>query len=163
MFAGRPGTVVSSIAALLALVAGAIVLTPLALSQSHPLLIRIALILLPLFFLIAFINTNFALILLIFSMLFSPEYQLGGIPGRNIVVRIDDILLFMVFFGWLVRMSVEKDIGLVRISELNRPIAAYIGICLLSSAYGSVIGTNTMLKSFFYILKYSEYFVIFLS
>ena len=42
-------------------------------------------------FFVAFLNINFALVILIFAMLLSPEIPIGGIPGRAVKVRIDDV------------------------------------------------------------------------
>ena len=67
-----------------------------------PLQIPIIVLLTSIVFLIALIKTDIALIILIFSMLLSPELQIGGIRGRTVVLRVDDILLFTVFFGWCV-------------------------------------------------------------
>ena len=40
----------------------------------------------PVIFIIAFTNTDFALFLLIFFMLLSPEFALGDIKGREVVL-----------------------------------------------------------------------------
>jgi O-antigen ligase len=112
-------------------------------------------------FIISFIKTDFALVILIFSMLLSPEVSSGVIPGRSVVIRADDIFLFIVFFGWMAKMAVNKELGFLRMSALNRPVLAYIGICVLSSALGSMRGTTNPFHSLFYLLKYFEYFLIF--
>ena len=61
-------------------------------------------------FVISFINTDAALVILIFSMLLSPELPVGGIRGRVVVLRIDDVFLFVVFLGWLAKMAVNKEL-----------------------------------------------------
>lgn len=114
-----------------------------------------------LLFLISFVNTNFALIILIFSMLFSPEFEIGVIPGRPIIVRLDDLFLGVVFFGWLAKMAINKELGLLRITPINKSIIAYIGICLLSSGIGVLRDTTDFTTTIFYNLKYIEYFLIF--
>ncbi|UCC94342.1 MAG: O-antigen ligase family protein [Candidatus Omnitrophota bacterium] len=114
-----------------------------------------------LLFVISFANTNLALIILIFSMLLSPEFKLGTVPGRDVVVRIDDILLFVVFFGWLAKMAVNKELGLLRTTPLNALIIAYIATCIISTAIGIIAGPVTLSKSFFYILKYLQYFMLY--
>lgn len=115
----------------------------------------------PLIFVIAFTNTDFALIILIFSMLLSPEFSLGGVTGRAVVLRFDDIFLFIVFLGWLTKMAVNKEIGLLKVTAINLPIIAYIFICIVSTSIGILQGTTKLKESFFYILKYIEYFIIF--
>jgi len=114
-----------------------------------------------LIFLISFVNTDFALIVLIFSMLLSPEFQLGHIPGRAVVLRIDDLFIFLVFFGWLAKMAVNKELGLLKTNPLNKPILFYIFICIFSSGIGALRGTNNLKHSIFYLLKYFEYFILF--
>jgi len=112
-------------------------------------------------FFISFINTNFALVILIFSMLFSPEFELGGIPGRAVVLRADDILIFVVLFGWLSKMAVTKQLGLIRTNPINKPIIVYILVCVLATLLGAMQGLVSIKQSFFYLLKYVEYFVLF--
>lgn len=113
-------------------------------------------------FLIAFLKTNLAIGILIFSMLLSPEISVGGgIPGRSVVVRFDDFLIFMLFFGWLARMAVNKELGFIRVTPINKPVLTYIVICLIASFLGIVSGTTDAKNSFFYNLKYIEYFLLF--
>lgn len=112
--------------------------------------------------LISLLKTDFAIIILIFSMLLSPELSAGGgITGRDIVLRIDDIFLFMVFLGWLAKMAINKELGLLRSTLMNRPILFYIAACLFSTGIGTVTGTTNPKEGVFYILKYIEYFMLF--
>ena len=127
------------------------------LSATHQLLFAI----LPLIFLISFLNTNFALSILIISMLLSPGISMGSVPGRSVALRFDDITLFIVFFGWLARMAIHKDLGFLRISPVNRPIAAYIAVCLVSTCFGALANFVNVKYAVFYIIKYVEYFIIF--
>jgi len=143
------------------MVTASIFLTPHMIVPDRSPIFTIAMILMPLLFLLALLNTNFAIIMLIFSMLLSPEYILGGITGRNIMIRLDDIIILMVFCGWMLKMAIHQDLGLTRISSLNKPIGAYILMCVFSSAWGAVAGTTNFLQSTFYVLKYVEYFMIF--
>lgn len=110
---------------------------------------------------ITFVNAEAALIILIFSMLLSPEFSIGGIPGRAVVIRLDDILLMLISFGWLARMAVNKELGLLKKSPATLPILIYIFICVVSSILGSLNGTTNLKHSFFYVLKYIEYFMVF--
>ncbi|GBD96003.1 MAG TPA: hypothetical protein ENG83_15385 [Nitrospirae bacterium] len=112
-------------------------------------------------FIIAFTNTDAALVILIFSMLLSPELPVGGIRGRAVVLRMDDIFLFVVFLGWLAKMAVNKELALSRVTSLNRPILFYILICLLATGLGILQGYTGYKESFFYLLKYFEYFLLF--
>ena len=104
---------------------------------------------LPIIFLIAFFNADIALVILIFSMLLSPEIGLGGIKGRAIVLRVDDIFLLAAFMGWLAKMAVNKELGFLRATQLSRPVLVYIGICIFSSLLGVLQGTNELKNSIF--------------
>jgi O-antigen ligase len=113
-------------------------------------------------FILAFLKTDFALCILIFSMLFSPEIGAGGgVIGRSVVVRAEDLFLVVIFFGWFAKMAVNKELGLVRVNPLNRPIAVYIFACVLSSLLGVWRGGLQFKSSVFYVFKYIEYFLIF--
>ena len=111
--------------------------------------------------LITFLYTDLALIILIFSMLLSPELKLAEVPARAVVVRIDDILLIVVFFTWLAKMAINKELGLFRRTPINGLIVTYIFICIISTIIGILTGGVHPLKSFFYILKYVEYFMLY--
>lgn len=113
------------------------------------------------FFIIAFLNTDIALILIILSMLLSPEIRAGGLSDRNVLVRAEDIFLFVIFFGWLSKMAIKKELGLLKRTPLNTLMLSYIFICLLSSALGIITGNTDFKRSIFYNLKYFEYFLLF--
>lgn len=118
-------------------------------------------ILVPIIFFIAFTNTEFALLLLIFFMLLSPEFSLGGVRGREVVLRIDDILLFVAFFGWLTKMAINKELGFAKVTPLNQPIVIYCFLYLISTLYGVLMGTTRWMTATFYFLKYVEYFLLY--
>ena len=94
-------------------------------------------------------------------MLLSPEIPIAQVPERAVVIRIDDILLIFMFFTWLAKMAINKQLGLLRKTPINRPLAAYIFVYILSTLWGIIQGRVSPLQSFFYILKYTEYFIIF--
>ncbi|MFH1507841.1 MAG: O-antigen ligase family protein [Candidatus Omnitrophota bacterium] len=125
--------------------------------QILPLVILLA----PIVFAITFINTDVALILLIFSMMLSPELKLADVPQRAVVMRVDDILLLVVFFSWLAKMAINKQLALIKNTPLNLPIAAYILIYMFSTGRGIIAGYISPVASSFYILKYIEYFMLF--
>lgn len=111
--------------------------------------------------LITLVNTDLALIILIFSMLLSPEIPIAQVPERAVVVRLDDILLMFMFFTWLAKMSINKELGFLRKTPLNLPIIAYILVYFLSTTLGIAAGKIHPLRSFFYLLKYVEYFMLY--
>lgn len=111
--------------------------------------------------LIAFFKIEYGIYILIFSMLLSPEIKLAEIPGRSVVIRIDDFILITVFFAWIVRLAIKKELGLLKNTQLNLPIILYIIICIAFTLKGIIIGDVKPVKSFFYVLKYIEYFILF--
>jgi O-antigen ligase len=112
-------------------------------------------------FVIAFVRADVALIFLILSMLLSPEFLVGGIPGRSVVIRVDDIFLFVIFFGWLAKMAVNKEFALLNATSLSRSILVYMFICMLASSISLLQGYTKPSASFFYLVKYFEYFFLF--
>ncbi|MFC1804989.1 O-antigen ligase family protein [Candidatus Omnitrophota bacterium] len=110
---------------------------------------------------ITFINTDIALIILIFSMLLSPEIELAGTPQRAVVLRVDDILLIVIFFSWLAKLAINKQLGLFRYTRLNSRISFYILVCVFTTAIGIIVGRVHALQSSFYLLKYIEYFMLY--
>ncbi len=122
---------------------------------------RLAFLLASSIFILAFIKTDIALIILILSMLLSPELPVGGVSGRSVTLRMDDVFLLIVFMGWMARMAVNKEVGLLRIAPLNRPVLVYIFICLMATGLGIMLENADYRKSLLYLLKYFEYFLIF--
>jgi O-antigen ligase len=107
------------------------------------------------------------LIILILSMLFSPELPILGGGGRGIegtrqvTLRTDDLTLLLVGFAWIARMGMHKDLGAIRRTRLNRWIAFYAGCCLLSTLLGIEAGGVKALVGLCFVAKYVEYFIIF--
>ena len=114
-----------------------------------------------LFFIIAFLKTDIALIIVILSMLLSPEVRAGQIASRNVNIRAEDLFIFVIFFGWLAQMAVKKELGFMKRNPLNTPILLYLAVCVISSLMGLIQGRIIFKDSFFYLLKYFEYFLIF--
>jgi len=112
-------------------------------------------------FAVAFINTQFALIILIFSMLLSPELILGQAGNREVMIRADDIILSVIIVGWFARMAINKDLALFKATPLNGPIFNYMAICAIATMWGMVKGSVTPINGCFYTLKYFEYFFLF--
>jgi len=112
-------------------------------------------------FLIAFLRTDFALMILIFSMLFSPEFQFGAIGKRAIVLRMDDVFLLFVFLGWLAKMAFNKELGLLKTTPVHKPILIYALVCIISTVFGILRNYAKFQVSIFYLLKYFEYYLLF--
>jgi O-antigen ligase len=112
-------------------------------------------------FIISFINTRIALYILIFSMLFSPEFGAGTVPGRGLTLRIDDFIVVILGISWLAKAAIYKDLGLLLRTPLNRPIMLYSITCFISTAIGIIVGRIPVLRGFLFVLKYIEYFSIY--
>lgn len=114
----------------------------------------------------AFTSVSAALYLLIASMLLSPEIAVGrvegrGVGGRELSFRMDDILLIVIGFSWLVKNILYRELALFRETPLNRPIAVYMAICVVSTLMGVLNGQVRPTTGFFFVLKYFEYFFVF--
>ncbi len=124
--------------------------------------ITLALILSALIFIITLVNTDLGLAVLIFSMLLSPEIVLGQVPGRDVIVRFDDILLIVITFAWLAKTAINKGLALFVRTPLNKAISIYILVCLVSTLRGAALGYVNPTKGLFYILRYTEYFLLYI-
>ncbi len=116
-------------------------------------------------FLLVFVRTEVGLYLALLSMLLSPEFAVGGrgalAEQREVVLRAEDLLLIVIALSWMAKTAVNKELGVVLKTPLNRPIVAYIATHLLATLVGYLTGTVKSAAGFFYVLKYTEYFVIY--
>lgn len=126
------------------------------------LLVFAGIVLAAIVFLVTLVNTNAAITLLIFSMLLSPELPLAQLPQRAVVIRVDDLLLGLVFFSWLAKLAINKELGLIRSTPINRPLGFFTLSCAVSTILGMLTGTVTSpAAGLLYLLKYIEYFAVF--
>jgi len=149
-----------SIIAVLAIIIIAIFLGKTITGYSYK--VAIALALGSLIFFVTLLNTDAGLAILIFSMLLSPEVILGQVPGRDVVIRFDDILLAIITFTWFAKTAINKGLALFIKTPLNKAIGFYILVCLISTLRGVVLGFVIPEKGLFYILRYIEYFLLFI-
>ena len=115
-----------------------------------------------LIFIITLVNTDAGLAILIFSMLLSPEIVIGEVPGREIVIRFDDLMLIVITLAWLAKTAINKGLALFIKTPLNKAIGVYILICLIATLRGAVLGYVTPEKGLFYVLRYVEYFLLYI-
>src|SRR5437867_13364990 len=86
-----------------------------------PILATVAAIL----FLASVLHAEAGLVILILSMLLSPEFALGAAGGtslegsRSLILRTEDLVLLLVGFAWIARMAIHKDLGAIRRTRLN--------------------------------------------
>lgn len=116
---------------------------------------------------VSFINTEIGLYLLIISMLLGPQVLVGdatiaAVRGRpGITLRLDDFLLLIIGFSWFLKTSIRKELGLFLRTPLNRPIAAYFIVCVISTLLGYMMGRVKGAAGFFFTMKYFEYFIVY--
>src|SRR2546428_6826907 len=118
-------------------------------------------------FLATLLHAEAGLVILILSMLLSPEIPVAGLGGsglegsRSLVLRTEDLLLMLVGFAWIARMAIHKDLGAIRRTRLNVWIFAYSACCLFSTLIGIEAGRVRPLEGLCFVAKYIEYFIIF--
>jgi len=116
-------------------------------------------------FTISFINIEWGLYILIFSMLLSPEIMAGETAGsslgRGVTLRLEDFLLAVIGLSWFARNAVRKELGLFLKTPLNKAILFYGLACILSTGLGVMTGRVGIKTGSFYVLKYLEYFIVF--
>jgi len=99
-----------------------------------------------------------------FSMLLSPEIEMGArglAEDRAVILRFEDMLIKAIALSWFAKTAVNKELGLVVKTPLNRWIVAYAFSALAATLLGYLSGTVKTVGGFFYVLKYVEYFVIY--
>jgi O-antigen ligase len=110
------------------------------------------------------LRNDFGIYVVTFAMLLSPEFTagVGGIAeGRTIIVRSEDFVLIVIGLAWLAKTAVNKELGLVAKTPLNRPIVLYIAVNVFATLLGYLWGSVNSSAGFFYVLKYVEYFVVY--
>jgi hypothetical protein len=127
---------------------------------DSPLLVGAALVL----FVLSFARTEFGLYVVVFSMLLSPEITAGGgglAERREVTLRTEDFVLLVIGFSWFAKTAVNKELGLVAKTPLNRPIVAYVVVNVIATLLGYLTGSVRTAAGYFYVLKYIEYFVVY--
>ena len=115
-------------------------------------------------FALVFVRTDFGLYVVVFSMLLSPEFGASGAgiaEGRTIMVRSEDFILIVIGLAWLAKTAVNKELGIVAKTPLNRPILFYVVANIVATLLGYLMGNVNGMSGFFYVLKYVEYFVVY--
>jgi O-antigen ligase len=116
-------------------------------------------------FVVSFVNIEWGLYILIFSMLLSPEISIGETAGaslsRGVTLRFEDFLLVVIGFSWFAKNAVNKEIGFFLKTPLNKAIFFYIVACLVSTGFGIMDGRVAAQTGFLFVLKYVEYFIVY--
>lgn len=134
-----------------------------ALAASTPYYILIISVILVGISVIAFLSPKTSLVFLVFSMLLSPEINVGGLAGqeRAVVFRYDDILLMVIFLSWFARTAIYKTKAFITETPVQRPMLLFTAVCVLSTSLGILRGEVRFDVAAFYLLKYVEYFLLY--
>lgn len=116
-------------------------------------------------FIVCLASTEAALYILIFSMLLSPEFIVGTTEGaslgRGVTLRVDDFVILLIGLSWLAKMAINKELGVFLRTPINKPIAYYLLVCLISTLLGSLFLEVDLKTGFFFVLKYFQYMFIY--
>ncbi|HBB65912.1 MAG: hypothetical protein A2049_03325 [Elusimicrobia bacterium GWA2_62_23] len=110
----------------------------------------------------AFLSPRASLVILLFSMLLSPEIGFGDITAtRSVILRYDDIVLMIIFLSWFARTAIMKGRAFITQSPVQTPVLIYTALCVVSTSLGIMRGDVRFNVAFFYVLKYVEYFLLY--
>ncbi|KAA3604218.1 MAG: hypothetical protein DWQ06_05035 [Calditrichaeota bacterium] len=109
----------------------------------------------------SFVEPKYAIFILIFSMLLSPEYGQRSTEGSGATLRLEDFFLSIITFIWFLKMALKKDLGLILKTNLNGPIFIYIAMCCLSTLWGMIGGRVNPTTGTLHVIKYLQYYVMF--
>lgn len=111
------------------------------------------------------LRVEVGLFVLLFAMLWSPEIELSGATTseRSVNIRYDDLLIIIIFFGVMVKLTFEGRLTLWQPSPINAGIVAYYTVCILSTllAYERSLPAWDERSAFFVLLKMLEFYLIF--
>lgn len=108
-----------------------------------------------------FKNPSNGALILVYTMLLSPEIAIGKIPGRELSIRVDDLIIIAVFVAWLAHLAVDKERNVFVKTPFDKLLIFLTVLYVTSTSLGILFGYVTPLKGFFFTLKYIEYFLIF--
>lgn len=114
-----------------------------------------------LFFFVSFFFMPVGLVLMVLSMLFSPEFNVGSLGTRAITIRIEDILIPVLMLSWLAQNALRKQRTIFQDTPLNTPIFCLLVLMLISTLRGMATGWVPGPVAFFYIFKTVQFFFIF--
>lgn len=124
-------------------------------------MLNLLLIVSPLFFLVCFFFIRTGIVLVVFSMLLSPEIVVGSLGIRPVTLRTEDLLIPILALAWLARLAIRKEYRLLASSPLNTPLFLILGLSVVSTVWGSLKGSVNPLMASFYIFKTAEFFTVY--
>lgn len=142
--------------------AGALFVAQLITNSPYSAALALALVLAVLGMVLTFTRPFVGLSILVFSMLLSPEIPVAQTASRSVTLRVDDLLIILIFFTWLARSAINKEMGAIRFSNIQVPVLGYVAMMVFSTLLGLLRGEGSLAVAFFFSLKYIEYVMIFL-
>ncbi|HEO70407.1 MAG TPA: hypothetical protein ENN80_04030, partial [Candidatus Hydrogenedentes bacterium] len=111
------------------------------------------------------VRVEFGVYVLVIAMLLSPEISAGHEYSgeRPLNIRYDDLLIPVVFVGVLVKLAFEGRATLWLPSPINKGIAAYWLVCIVSTllAVRANLPAWDRRTAFFVFLKMTEFYMVF--
>jgi hypothetical protein len=107
-------------------------------------------------YLLTFVDILIGIGFLIACIAMSPELSLGGVGD----LRLEDFLTPALLLSWLGRSMRDRE--RVIATPLAAPAMLYLGAMTLSTLIGVSAGTTQPGRSFAVLMKYAEYYVLFL-
>lgn len=110
------------------------------------------------------IEVEFGLYCLMAGMLLSPEIRVPWVElsRRDFFIRLDDIMVMVVGIAWFATTIVRGKVARLKASPLNYPILIFTFLTALSTARGVFTGAvGHPLTAFFYVLKFTEFFLLY--
>lgn len=108
------------------------------------------------------INPDIGFMIIIVSMLFSPDVILGATTRREVTLRVEDVFLLIVILASFLRTTFRRTIMKNFRTSLTKPYLLFVSAALLSSILALTQSSIDIKHSFFSVLKYLQYFFLFL-
>jgi len=113
-------------------------------------------------FVFSLIRIEIVIVMVILSVLFSPEITLFGLgaSSKAFTVRFEDITVLVALLGLLGNRALHSKPLFVR-TRLTTPILVFLGIYVTAAIRGIVIGARPFLATSLLTMKMIEYFLFF--
>lgn len=111
--------------------------------------------------LVTLVQPRAGLYLLVYSMLLSPGFSAGELGERAVEVRLDDVFLVLVFAAWFAIATLRREPIVGLRTPLIKQMAGYITVAAVSSLLGVMREDLGPRITFFFWLKYAQYFMLY--
>lgn len=112
-------------------------------------------------FFLTLLRVEAGLIILIFMVPWTMQYEVARLSGAPFEMGTDDLLILCILFGWLGFLAIHKE-AIFPHSPLNWPIGIFFAIALLSLApLVATKSSHTFSVVALHLLKWFEYVIIY--